>query len=261
MTGRAAMRVLVTRPAAQSQEWLRRLHAAGIDAVALPLISIAPLADLAPLHAAWPGLAQRRMLMFVSPNAAEQFFAARPAGAAWPAGLIAASPGPGTTRALQSLGVPAAQIVAPALEAPQFDSEALWARLSAMPWQGAEVLIVRGESGRDWLAQRLRDSGARVDELAVYRRGAPVWDDAEQRICAEALQDPRGHLWWFSSSEAIDRLAERAAGDWPAARALATHPRIAARARHLGFGEVLQARPTADDVMAAIRRSLQSRPL
>jgi len=255
------MRVLVTRPAAQAHEWLQRLHAAGIDAAALPLISIAPLADLAPLQAAWAGLSQWRMLMFVSPNAAEQFFAAQPAGAAWPEGIIAASPGPGTTRALQALGVPAARIIAPALEAPQFDSEALWAQLSAMPWRGVEVLIVRGESGRDWLAQRLRDSGAKVDELAVYHRGPPAWNDAEQRICAEALRDPRGHLWWFSSSEAIDRLAEQADGDWQAARALATHPRIAASARHLGFGEVLQARPTADDVMAAIQRSLQSPPL
>jgi uroporphyrinogen-III synthase len=42
--------------------------------------------------------------------------------------------------------------------------------------------------------------------------------------------------------------------DWSAARALATHPRIADAARALGFGAVHDAPPTEAAVVAAIQR-------
>ena len=105
------MRVLVTRPAAQAVDWVAQLRAYGFDALALPLIAIEPVADTAPLVEAWDRLAAQRLVMFVSPNAAERFFAQRPPALAWPEAVLAGSPGPGTTRALRALGVPAAQIV------------------------------------------------------------------------------------------------------------------------------------------------------
>jgi uroporphyrinogen-III synthase len=49
--------------------------------------------------------------------------------------------------------------------------------------------------------------------------------------------------------------------DWSAARALVTHPRIAARARALGFLHVDEARPASDEVLKAIERSIQSAAL
>jgi uroporphyrinogen-III synthase len=76
--------VLVTRPAAQARAWVEALQAEGIGAAALPLIHIAPTADGRPVHAAWLSLPAQAFVMFVSANAVEQFFALRPAGAAWP---------------------------------------------------------------------------------------------------------------------------------------------------------------------------------
>ncbi len=252
------MRVIVTRPAAQAADWVAQLRASAIDAVALPLIGIAPVVDPAALHAAWRGLAAHRLVMFVSPNAAEQFFAARPEGAAWPAGLQAGSPGPGTTRVLIGLGVPAAAIAEPAIDAAQFDSESLWDRLRTQDWRGASVLIVRGDGGRDWLAQTLQAAGAQVGHVAAYRRVAPAFDADQAALLHTALARPESHLWFFSSSEAIDNLAGSApvAGanvDWARARAIATHPRIAARARQLGFARVTEARPALDAVVACIQ--------
>lgn len=264
-------RVLVTRPRAQALEWVERLQAAHIDAQALPLIGIAAPEDPAPVEAAWQRLARYTLVMFVSPNAADHFFARRPEALAWPAATLAGSPGPGTTAALAALGVPRAQIVEPAADAPQFDSEALWQQLAGRAWQGAGVLIVRGESGRDWLAARLQEAGAQVELVAGYRRVPPRLDKAERAVLAAALARPDEVLWWFSSSEAIGHLealvaaagADRASAGRPEppfarAVALVTHPRIEARARQAGFGRVETTRPEPQAVITAMTRSIQS---
>ena len=249
------MRVIVTRPAAQAADWVLDLHGHGIDAVALPLIGIEAVGDAAPLVDAWRTLARRRLVVFVSPNATQHFFARRPEGFGWPRSVLAGSPGPGTTRALIELGVPAAQIVEPAPGAAQFDSESLWVQLQPRDWCDADVLIVRGDGGRDWLADTLRRHGAQVSHLSAYRRVAPQLDAAAQAVLRAALAEPATHLWFFSSSEAIDNLDALvpAGTDWQRARAVATHPRIAARARQSGFASVIEARPSPSAVVACIQ--------
>lgn len=248
------MKVLVTRPAAQAAEWAQHLRLRGIDAVALPLIGIAPAPDLASVHAAWAILNQQRLLVFVSPNAVETFFAARPEGMGWPRDTLAGSIGPGTTRALLANAVPQDQLIAPVADAAQFDSEALWSQLASHDWHGARVLIVRGDGGRDWLADTLRRAGATLGHLAAYQRTAPDFSTAERDLLTTALAEPIQHLWFFSSSEAITHLAAAAPGaDWRHSRAIVTHPRIAATARDAGFGEVLPTRPELDAVTACIQ--------
>ncbi len=254
------MRVLVTRPLAQAAEWVERLQAHRIDAVALPLIEIGPPPDPAAVNAAWSTLAARQLVVFVSPNAVDAFFDAAPPGPSWPAQVRAASPGPGTSAALAARGVPAALVVEPAADAPQFDSEALWARLAGDDWESASVLAVRGTGGRDFLGARLRERGATVDVLSSYTRGAPGVDGATDRLLREAIADPRRHLWLFSSSEAIGHLVARVAGGglapaepWRDAAAVATHPRIAQRAREAGFARVTPCRPALASVVACIQ--------
>lgn len=248
------MKVLVTRPAAQAAEWVAGLRERGLDAGSLPLIGIRATHDAAPVLAAWAELAGHRLVMFVSPNAAEQFFALQPAGVRWPASTTAGSPGPGTSRTLRALGVPAACIVEPAADAAQFDSESLWQQLRSHDWRGASVLIVRGESGRDWLADTLRGHGAAVSFVSAYERCAPVLDDAQRSLLRDALQAPARHVWMFSSSESIAHLEAIAPqGDWRPAIALATHPRIAERARSAGFGAVHECRPSMEAVVACLQ--------
>lgn len=248
------MRLLVTRPAAQAHAWVERLRAAGVDAQPLPLIAIVPPDDACEVVNAWHRLPSKQLAFFVSPNAVAHFFALQPAGGHWPAGLQAASPGPGSTQALVDAGVPRAAIVEPAADAPQFDSETLWQQLRQHDWAGAQVLIVRGTSGRDWLAERLTEAGATLDFVAAYRRSAPSLHADEQTLLNRALAEPAAHLWFFSSSEAIDHLEALAPGrEWAQAQALATHPRIAERARRLGFGQVHEARPSFDAVIGCIQ--------
>lgn len=251
------MRVIVTRPAAQAADWVSRLAACGIDAAALPLIAIEPVADASPLIAAWRDLSRYRLLIFVSPNACEQFFAQRPASPAWPAGVFAGSPGPGTTLALIRFGVPAGQIIEPAVDSKQFDSESLWAQLARHDWRDAGVLILRGDTGRDWLADTLRSHGARVAHLTVYGRGVALLTAAQRGLLQDCVGSPGSFVWLFSSSEAIDNLAVLAGQfgrvDWSESNAIATHPRISARARQLGFARVQESRPLLDAVVACIQ--------
>jgi uroporphyrinogen-III synthase len=243
--------LLVTRPARQAAAWVERLRAKGIAAQALPLIAIDPVADSDALRDAWHLLPQRDLAMFVSSNAVEGFFAARPAARTWPRGLRAAATGPGTVEALVAAGVPTAQCVAPRV-AP-FDSTALWSELQGENWSGRSALIVRGDGGRDEFAQALRSAGAKVMFVQAYRRRAPHWSADEQALAQAALVAPEQHVWLLSSAEAIDHLTALLPGsDWRACIAVASHPRIAQRARRAGFGRVLEAPPLIDAVLAAV---------
>jgi uroporphyrinogen-III synthase len=252
-----AARVIVTRPAREAVRWVEDLRAAGLDAVALPLIRIEPLDDAGALDSAWKQVREQDALMFVSAAAVEHFFRARPAVLpAWPRFWAT---GPGTTRALQDAGVPPAAIDAPAADAAQFDSEALWHIVRPQVRTGMRLLIVRGgdasasPSGRDWLAREAGAAGAVVDTVVAYRRLAPVFGEAERRIAAEGADG--GAAWLFSSSEAIAnlRLAMPGTG-WQSARAIATHERIAAAAAGAGFGRVQVSQPS----MAALVASIES---
>ncbi len=256
--------MLVTRPQPQADEWVARLQAQGVPALALPLMGIADPADLAPVKAAWrcilgegqaPG-----MVMFVSPSAVDRFFTQGPAGRHWPAGTLAAGTGPGTAAALRGAGVPAAAIVTPDESAGQFDSEALWRMLqSRRTWAGSQVWIVRGEGGRDWLADTLRQQGATVHLVEAYRRTVPVPGPASLSALLRARTQPEACCWLFSSSQAAGHLPTLAPGaDWSRALALATHPRIAEAARHLGMGDVRLVKPSPEAV-AALLHGLRAR--
>ena len=253
------MRAIVTRPEREAKKWVEDLARRGFDAVSLPLIAIRPATGQDALRAAWRGLGGVAAVMFVSGNAAEQFFASRPAGCSWPTGDLprAWATGPGTTGALVAAGVDRRLIDAPADDAPQFDSEALWHIVQMQCRAGVRVLIVRGadaagrSAGRDWLGNRLAAAGCTVTFVAAYERYLPVPGPAGEALARGAASD--GSVWLFSSSEAIANLMDLLPGqDWGRARAVVTHPRIAQAAREAGFAVVCESRPSLDAVVASI---------
>jgi uroporphyrinogen-III synthase len=251
-------RVIVTRALREAQVWVRDLNAAGLDAVALPLIEIRPVADGGALKQAWQQLTQYAAVMFVSANAVDGFFAA---GSAADFKTRAWATGPGTLAALQRAGVSTELIDVPAADSAQFDSEALWNLVGSTVRAAQHYLIVRGTTradgsaakgeGREWLAQRLRQAGADVAWLASYQRLCPVLTAAQGALAKSAAAD--ASIWLFSSSQAVSNLKQALPQqNWSRARALATHERIAAAARRAGFGQVLETRPMLADVVASI---------
>ncbi len=277
------MAVIVTRAAAEAADWVAQLQAHGLPAESLPLMAILPPLDPSPLLRAWQGLQRYHAVMLVSRNAVAHFFAEKPLKSqaerasdaiknaapefVTPAGTAADTTGgtrywatgPGTARALRSHGVPANQIDSPGYDAPQFDSEALWALVQARVHPGMRVLVVRGQdeatsqTGRLWLAEQLTEAGAQVHSVLAYRRGAPTLTPAQGLRLHTAASD--GSVWLFSSSQAIAHLQQLApAQSWHQAKAVVSHPRIALAARAAGFAVVCVSRPT----LAALVESIKS---
>ncbi|MBI5279400.1 MAG: uroporphyrinogen-III synthase [Burkholderiales bacterium] len=249
------MPVIVTRPQPEAARWAARLRSAGLAAEVLPLIAILPSPDAASLREAWRRIASFRAVMFVSANAVRGFFAA---SEGTPFTSRAWAPGPGTSGELLEHGVDASLIDGPGAGAVQFDSEALWQVVAGQAAAGDRVLVVRGgdaagqSAGRDWLAQRLHESGVIVDTVVAYLRQAPAWGGAERALATRAASD--GSTWLFSSSEAVGNLASLLPGQrWQGARAVATHPRIAQAARAAGFGEVRECHPAFEEVLASLQ--------
>ena len=248
--------LILTRPREQAADWLARMNALGVEAKCLPLIAI-ERGDGQAASEAWTLLPQAALAMFVSPNAALAFFAV-PHGA-WPAQTLAACVGPGTAQALLAAGVPAELIVQPPADSPSLDSEHLWPELADRDWIGRLTLMLRGEGGREWLAERLREQGAETRDFHLYRRVCPQWNAAE-RACFDDAVAAR-HVWLLSSAEALGHLRALAPDvDWQTQRAIATHERIAAAARALNFGHVVLARPDAGDVSSAYRALTRADP-
>lgn len=253
-------RLLITRPAAQAQVWVTALRQQGLTAVSLPLIDIVEYPEAEPaIWQALTHLAQRDLVVFVSTHAVAHFFSrAVLSRVAWPATTLAGSTGPATTSALRAAGVPAEQIVQPGA-GQAWESESLWQSLQlrlGTRWDDRSVLIVRGDTGRDWLADTLRQAGAQVDFLQVYRREAPEFDPEQQVSLQRAFLHPRDHVWVLTSAQAVQHLsdlARQAGHSLEGSSAWVSHPRVAEAAQAAGFTEVTMTGPGLQGLVDALR--------
>ena len=236
----AGRRILVTRPQAQAAGLAAQIAAHGGEAVCFPLIEISPIDDWSAFDAATARLDDVALVVFISPNAVDfslpRLLAARP----WPRPPQVAAIGPGTVRRLADFGI--SGVIVPAA---RFDSEAL---LELSPLQsaavvGKRVLILRGNGGRELLAETLRARGAVVDCVTCYRRSAPR--DAAPVV--SLLRDAALGAITVSSSEGLRNLLELLDTDsLDRLRILPVfvpHPRIAEEAERLGLPCVLLTGP------------------
>ncbi len=224
--------VVLTRPAGQNEALATRLHATGREVLIAPSLALTP-SDAQAL----PTLDGVDVVVFVSGNAARFFLDRwqRQAGRPWPDGVAAATVGPGSAAALRAHPAFAttATLITPPATAERHDSEALWACLQNLAGGLRHVLIVRGTEGRDWLAERLRESGVTVTIHAAYERTAAPWPaDVIERMHHHAQADQHV-VWLATSAQGVQAAAAAArlgglAAWWAGSRFIATHPRIAA---------------------------------
>ncbi|NDD27213.1 MAG: uroporphyrinogen-III synthase [Proteobacteria bacterium] len=155
--------VIITRAAAQAVELATAIEAAGGCPIVIPVLTIAPPADEAPLRAAVQNLERYDWVVLTSVNAAEAFVA-RLAPGQRPRAV--ACVGESTARACRERGM------AVDLVPVDFHAEALLDALTerlADALSTQRFLMPRAEEGRETLPEGLRDRGAEVDVVAAYR--------------------------------------------------------------------------------------------
>lgn len=224
----SAWRLLLTRPEAESRALASELSRHGHYASILPMLLIEPLPGLPARSPDW--LRQFAAVVVVSKPAAHlcvRLLDPEPvtAGPRWFA------VGAATASILQAHGL---HVCAPEQGD---DSEALWqlpSLAAALATPGAKVLIVRGEGGREWLAERLAEQGAQVEYLELYRRAIP---DYPPNAVADRLQAERLNAVVVSSGQGLEHLHRLAGKSWPALAALplfVPSARVASLAQTLG---------------------------
>lgn len=236
--------LVLTAPQAQQARWRQGLEARGVVVAGLPLIAIGPPADPAAVAKAWELLCQApRLAVFVSPSAVAALDAGgAPGWADWPPATWAACVGPGTAQALRERGV--VRLLSPPPDSERFESEALWPLLEQLGgWAGAQVLLLRGDGGREWLAEQLTEQGAHVKALSVYRRQPPCQEGEWARQAQALACGPA--LWLLTSTQSLENGLQMGVLR-PGMTVLASHPRIAAAAASAGLRvRELRADPSA----------------
>nr|MBP6683708.1 uroporphyrinogen-III synthase [Halioglobus sp.] len=247
--------VLVTRPAGQGDELCAALEGAGFSVHSLPLLQLLPLAELDPVQ-------RQRVLdldhfshiIFVSGNAVRL-------GMAWieacwpqlPLGLHWYAVGEATAGELSAHGV---SVLSPATE---MTSEGLLALPQLQAVAGQRVLIVKGEGGRATLADSLGRRGARVEELACYRRIPP---DLASGELAQKLSQWAIGVVLISSGEGLANLlallSPAETTKFADITLLVPSPRVAQMARAAGFSRVITAENASDSAMLRALAGLQT---
>jgi uroporphyrinogen-III synthase len=249
--------VVITRPRAQADALARALAATGRVAVVLPLLEISALPDQSALAATLARLGDYALVAFVSPNAIDAAFAHI---GAWPAHVTLAVLGEGSRAALKRHGISDAStaIVSPPDPA-HSDSEHLLLGLDLASLAGRRVLIVRGESGRELMAESLRAAGVLVDTVAAYRRAVPALTPALAETLGALLAQPND--WIITSSEALRGLIELVRQLDPAhgvekmqrQRLIVPHARIAETARSFGLDRITLTGSGDERLLAALQ--------
>ena len=238
--------IAVTRPAAQSVMLARLIAEHGGRPLLFPLLEIGPASDTRPLQRAIEKLSDYSLVVFVSPNAIDYAWPAIATAGGWPAGLRAAVIGPSSAEQLARRGVDG--VIAPGSDDThhsRYDSEALLEMPSFQPAAvaGRRILLLRGNGGRELLAETLLARGAQVDAVSCYQRSAP----SDATPLASLLASGRLDALTLSSSEGLRNLL--ALLDAPTSERLrrlpvfVPHQRIAEQAAECGLKRVVLTAP------------------
>ena len=254
--------IVVTRPSGQARQLIevltRAIEASGVgnrslpEILSLPLLTIVPKSDDHLANQIATALYDADLAIFVSPNAIESVM--RLLECDWqnfskkiiPIGVMGGS----SHLALKNHGIGREEHPTPIMipkNNENWDSEGLWKEFQSLKWdwQNKKVVIFKGEGGRDWLADTLKNAGAIVETISTYARIPLDIDNPSWQLVRE--MDLSKSLWLLTSSEAVRYLGEVMKDQFiqslNAASALCPHHNIADAAEIIGFGEVFTSEP------------------
>lgn len=245
--------VLVTRPAGQAGGLCDLIAEAGGEAVQAPLLSIGPIEEPSGALALLNPSSAWDWLIFVSANAVRSAIAL----GGW-TGFRTGRPRIAAVGEATAAALAAAGVHADLVPQPPFNSESLLAAPQLADVRGRRLLIVRGEGGREHLADVLRERGAEVAYAEVYRR-IPVPAAQYEPILA-TWPEGRHDAVVITSGEALQRLMallrESGREGLPRPPLLVPGERLASLAREQGWSPVLVAGHAGDEAMLQILKQL-----
>ncbi|MBC7490724.1 MAG: uroporphyrinogen-III synthase [Glaciimonas sp.] len=253
--------IVITRPQAQAVTLAQQISATGGEPIIFPLLEIVPLPDTAALEITLAHLGGYALVVFVSPNAIDAAFKHI---LHWPSQVAIGIVGEGSRVALARHRVTAQNaIIYGPPDVTRTDSEGLLQALDLSGLSGRRVLIVRGDSGRELLADSLRTAGIEVVLLSAYQRRAPIMTPALTRQLQQLLISEND--WFVTSSEALRILMqmvqnlENTAGNTGNVtkiqhkKLLVPHIRIFETARALGFNAITLTGPGDERLLHALQ--------
>ncbi len=189
--------VLITRPEHQSHELTAAIDAATGNVFHFPAIDIIGR-DINEIQKDFATLPAPDIVVFVSSNAVAHGFTVVKGNNA-----IIAAVGPATRAAIEAAGA-AADI----FPEDGFDSEHLLEHAGLQEVSGKNIVILRGQSGRELLADTLIERGANVDYLCVYSRAPHAPAPPELEKLESILHQGRVHFMTVMSVETLELLVQ-----------------------------------------------------
>lgn len=162
--------ILVTRPEQQAGKLCELIEQHNGVAVRFPVLEIVPVTDIHYVKWALNHL-DYDWVVFISRNAVNFALKSNNGKIVRNAGVRFAAIGRSTADALKE-----ADLMVDLIPKQGFNSEAMLMESEFQQIDGSTVLIVRGQGGREYLADNLRRRGAKVEYLEVYKRILPKAD-------------------------------------------------------------------------------------
>ncbi len=229
--------VVITRPRHAAEAAAAPLAREGARVIVFPALAIEEIAPGAALEALLSDLSRFDLAIFVSANAVEKGLAMARRFGQVPDDWHVAAIGEATAEALRRAGI--ARVISPP---ERHDSEALLGLAQLQAVRGQNVIVFRGEGGREHLKEVLESRGARVEYAECYRRVRPRNDPAP---LADALA--RGEVQAVSvlSAETLENFLAMIGAEARARLAsvalVVPHPAIASSPAARQFGRVVVA--------------------
>ncbi len=191
--------IAVCRPEPQAQQLVRALADKGYDAVAQPLFTLKAHANSEEIKQQLI-VKQPSIVIFVSPaavNFAQQSWAIKHWQNVVSQPITYIAVGKTTQKALQHCGID--QVIAPEQE----NSEGLLALPNLSNVAHKNILIVRGDNGRELLATTLTTRGAKITYIASYQK---IWHELAANKFAQQWQKLKINAIVVTSVALLEKL-------------------------------------------------------
>ena len=235
--------VLVTRPRHQAGPLCQLIKERGGNAITFPVLEIVDPPDLHELEACVASLDELDWAIFISANAVNKALGSILRKRNWPKTVRIAVIGKRSAEELQRFG-----LKADIYPKTKFNSEALLALPEMREVRDSKVVIFRGDSGREFLAETLRQRGADVRYVEAYRRVCPQADSSE---LVEQWRAGGVSVVLVNSIESLENLIEMVGRQGRAlllkTPLIVASDRIEPVARSLGFTSPLLVAASATD--------------